>query len=187
MKEKNKIGIFPGSFDPFHIGHLAVATAAYNNGLDEIIVLPAWQNPWKKKSTDYWARLMMCELMTEGYDFIEVSNLEGLMRNEFTYQALQRIKETRSLDGDLSIIGGTDAAETVSKWREGDWILQNFSLINIYRPGYYPYENSDEPGIDISSTKIRQMIKDGKAPFPYINHLTYEFIKNNKLYTENYD
>ena len=178
--EKQKIGIFPGSFDPFHIGHLAVAATAYNNGLDKIFVLPAWQNPWKEKSTDYWARLTMCELMTQDYDFIEVSHLEGLMRNEYTYQALQRIKETRFLGDDLYIVAGGDTINKIREWRKGDWIINNFKIMGVGRPGS---EYVDGNGIGISSTEIRDMIKKSLVPMPYVDTKTFEYIKNNKLYT----
>jgi nicotinate-nucleotide adenylyltransferase len=67
-------GILLGSFDPIHIGHISMATAALNENLvDEVIFVPAYQNPWKTRSTDFDIRVMMTQLAVDDLENCKVS------------------------------------------------------------------------------------------------------------------
>lgn len=174
-----QIGLFFGSFNPFHIGHLLCITDAYNRGLvDMVYVIPAWQNPWKEHTGNYDVRCCICSAMIQDIPFASVSCIEKELKPQYTYQVLEEILHDCP-ENNYSIIGGTDIANEISKWKNGNWIMDNFCLIKVDRLGF---TDNKKNGIKISSTDIRDMIKTGLCPIPYINNLTYQIIKDNKIY-----
>lgn len=194
------IGLLLGSFDPPHIGHLWAANYALNNGMDEVWVIPAWQNPWKHDQTPYIYRLEMCRNMftDDGYENIDgkikVSDLDSVFKSHYTYEGLEKllhninvshkqsveIGHPEDFDYAFFIIGGTDIARQIPKWKHGDWIQKHFGVIEVPRVGVT--NDKTELGIECSSTAIREMIRDNKSPIPFITYETLNYIKGNKLY-----
>lgn len=175
-----KIGLLLGSFDPPHIGHVWAANYALNQGLDEVWVIPAWQNPWKSNQTDFNHRVNMCLLTFDNdEETIRTIDIDGTYKSHYTYEGLEKLLETTShFNRQYYIIGGTDIAEQVPNWKHGDWVLKNFGLIKVPRAGY----EDCEVGIECSSTYIRNIISENKNPTPFINNQTYNYIKYNKIY-----
>lgn len=179
-----RIGLLLGSFDPIHNGHVKMAESALNKGLvDKVFFVPTAQNPWKAESTKFIIRCAMIQraIATNVNFYMSPIELE-LEAPYFTYKTLQLLKEQYP-EGEFKLIVGADVADSIKDWEHGDWILQNFSLITVQRPGYNFQVNVDiEDSIDVSSTEIRNLIKEGLS----IEHLVHpgvkEIIEGAKLY-----
>lgn len=176
MKRKT-VGIFGGSFNPVHAGHLAVAGAAVERRLvDEVWFMPCRRNPLKDKDPEFSDK--------ERFNLIEKALQEGLpeavhispetlrkfkitdvdMRlpsPSFTCDSLRRLAEENP-DCNFRFIMGSDSYMDFNKWKNPDYIRRNFGLIVYPRPGY-PLEAVEENCVllddvtlfDISSTQIR--------------------------------
>lgn len=170
------IGIFLGSFDPPHIGHLHVIADVLNSKkVDFVVVVPTVQNPWKINPTEFEHRYHMLCLATDNNDDCIVSDVElTLIAPYFSYKTLEELKRKfNELDaGNLYLIVGNDI--DISLWRHGDWILNNFGIITY-----------DREVINISSSQIREMIKENKILTPYLTQSVLEYINNNNLYKIN--
>lgn len=177
-----KIGLLLGSFDPPHIGHLWAAYYVLNNSLvDEVWVVPAWKNPWKTNQTSFEERLKMCQIFfNTDVGRISVMNMDGTYKSHYTYEGLEKLLKNTAhfTDREYYIIGGTDVAKQIPTWKNGEWILEHFKTISVPRGGY----ESSPLGIECSSTAIKEIIKNGGKPIPFITENVFEYIKNKKLY-----
>ena len=186
-----KIGLFLGSFDPIHIGHYANIIKSLDktrtDHVDQVIIVPAFQNPWKKKkATAFNHRFEMCRTIAHqicrhlGKDKVIVSNIEERLKatTRYSYLTLQELQKQYPKD-ELSIICGTDISNEIKDWKEGDWILKNFKLLVLDRGGQ---TENQESTVTISSTVIRNMIANNQCPLPFISTVTYFYIKKNHLY-----
>ena len=168
-----KIGLILGSFDPLHIGHLAMATEALNAGyVDRVEFIVAKQNVWKINSTPYEIRLKLAEKAVEEIPGCFISNVERDSSEPcFAYKGLEKIKKLYSND-ELYIIGGSDMFASIDKWSHFDWIKENFKFIGAIRDRQAFAVRVDaciDPCINISSTKVRQLIRDNKIAQPWIS------------------
>ena len=177
-------GILLGSFDPIHIGHISMATAALNEDLvDEVIFVPAYQNPWKTKSTDFDIRVMMANLATVDLINCKVSVVDYFnIKPYYSSTTLKLLKEQYS-ESDLYIIVGADTYVDIENWHEGKWILNNFEFIVVNRPGYeHCVKSHINNSLDISSTEIRKLIKEDKQVYPLIPTAVECYINEKNLY-----
>lgn len=184
MSSKKKIGLLFGSFDPPHIGHLNAAVKAFEKeDLEAVWVIPAWQNPWKdNKPVDIDDRALMFSFMIgdmmdtrEGNSLpIIVKNLEGMLKPEYTYEVINYLVYEWS-DFDFYIIGGQDIHEQITKWKNAQFILDNCKFIEI-----------DRNEINISSTVIRERIRENKPLTPFLTKHVIKFLEvNPNLYKAN--
>jgi nicotinate-nucleotide adenylyltransferase len=168
-----KIGILPGSFNPVHVGHLAIANyLAEYEGFDQIWFLITPQNPLKNKNElmDQDLRLGMLQKSVEGYDKFVISTIEWNMpQPSYTINTLQKLRVTYPQDT-FELIIGSDNWATFHRWKDYQLILKNFKVL------IYPRRGSDRiqlhhpnvrlckgaPKIEISSTFIREAIAKGK-------------------------
>ena len=162
-----KTGLFFGSFDPIHNGHLIKAVEALEKNLvDRVVFVPAKQNPWKSEPMfDYKKRVYMCNVATHflrvamvGKDDgkILVSDIEGQMNGTaYTYDVLCKFKDEHPFEV-ICLICGTDVSLDIPKWKDGEKLLKEFEVITLNRG---TDNESDYPDLNISSTKIRELIK----------------------------
>lgn len=179
-----KIGILLGSFDPIHMGHLHMAVSALNADLvDKVVFVPTKQNPWKNNSTNFYQRCNMVQLALLDLENCEVSSIEdNIKRPYYSYKTLELLKEKYFKD-ELHLIVGVDTAKSIKNWQNGNWILTNFKLIVITRPGYENTGIVDIPkSLDISSTEIRKLVKNKKQIYPLVPKIVNDYIKSNNLY-----
>lgn len=168
-----KIGIFPGSFNPVHVGHLAIANylAEYDD-FDQIWFLITPQNPLKKKNDllDHHFRKKLIEEAITDYEKFYICTIEWEMpQPSYTINTLQKLRVLYPQHS-FELIIGTDNWATFHRWKDYQIILKNFKI------ALYPRKGSDRimlnhpnvrlcknaPKIEVSSTFIRKAIAAGK-------------------------
>lgn len=192
-----RVGLYFGSFNPVTIAHLLVANAVYNTGLvDEIWLVVTPENPFKSNSSElvsFEHRVEMSLLATRDCGFLKVCDVEGqLPRPNYTINTLLKLTEENP-ECDFYIVCGEDVYFQSKNWKSAEQIKSNYKFIVHPRPGYEkgvivtPYEGSvyvlsDVPALPISSTIIREMIKNNKSINFLVNNYVKEYINTNKLY-----
>jgi nicotinate-nucleotide adenylyltransferase len=168
-----KIGLFFGSFNPIHVGHLIIANHILNKELIEklwFVVSP--QNPLKDKATllkDY-DRLYLVKIATEDDIRIRVSDIEfHLPQPSYTINTLTYLLE-KYPDDQFSIIMGSDSFQNLNRWKNYEALIRNYELI-VYKRTGFEINNEinarmkivDAPFLDITATEIRILLKNGKS------------------------
>ena len=179
-----RIGLYGGTFDPIHNGHLRVISELINQKIvDRILVVPAGE-PRLRDSQPVATgaqRRTMCqlavnELPTEVRSKVEVNPIEVLrMGPSYTIDTVEAIKQTYP-DDEILLIIGSDAAEKINQWHRATELLAMVTLEIIERPGYPGISGRDISAIDISATQVRLHQSDLLPP------TVATFIKENNLY-----
>lgn len=188
-----KIGLFFGSFNPVHAGHLIIAQAVVNEtDLDRCWMVVTPQNPFKKKKNllGEYDRLRMLELALGDSPHIQASNVEfGLPKPSYTIDTLLHLRE-RHPSYQFSLVMGEDNLEHFHKWKNYEAILKHYPIYCFPRLGSesnhwekYPQVTRFEmPYLDISATQIRTMVKEGKDVRFLVPHGAYEYLVKEQLY-----
>lgn len=193
MKQR-LIGIFSGSFNPIHVGHLILANYMREfTDLDEVWFVVTPQNPLKEPGVllDDHHRLEMVRLALEGVDGTRVSDIEfRLPRPSYTVDTLAALREENP-DATFSLIIGGDNWEQFTQWKSYQTILENYRILvypRRWRAVDIPPPNRDNvfvvnaPVIDISSTFIRDSIREGKNMQSFLPLKAYEYMEENGFY-----
>ena len=188
-----KTGLYFGSFNPVHNGHLMLA-----NFLTEYSILDClWfvvspQNPFKKKESllaDYH-RLELLKRATEGYKKFSVSDIEFKMpKPSYTIDTLTFLKE-KYPERDFFLIMGTDNLERFDKWKNYEMILKYHNILVFPRKNFSGGELVNHPKvtmvetpiIEISSTFIRESIKNGKDVRFFMPEKAFEYLDEMNFY-----
>ena len=169
-----KIGLFFGSFNPVHVGHMIIANfMATQTDLDEVWMVVSPQNPLKKKASlakDY-DRLHLVKLAIGDTPNIKASDIEfSLPKPSYTIDTLTFLKE-KYPKKEFALIMGGDNLATLHKWKNYELILRDFLIYLYKRPQYNLGELETHPSVrhfeapllSISATYIRKLIKDKKS------------------------
>ena len=191
--KKLHIGLFFGSFNPVHIGHLALANymQAFTD-LDQVWLVLSPHNPLKKKSglLDQHDRLHLINLALDFHQNIKVSNIEfGLPQPSYTVNTLAHLKE-KFPKHTFSLIMGQDNLVTFNKWKNYEEILKNHRIYVYPRKnaGPSPFDDhkqiriTEAPLMEISSTFIRKALKEKKNVQFFLHPKVWEYIDNMNLY-----
>ena len=183
-----KVGIYTGSFNPVHIGHLALANYLCEfEGLDEVWFMISPQSPFKQgeKLLDDNLRLDLVRLAVAGYPKFKVSDLEfHLPRPSYTLHTLETLHQTYP-QYTFYFIMGSDNWASFFNWYEWERILAENHILIYPRPGYPVCKESlpshvrlvDSPVFEISSTFIRQAFEEGKDMRYFLHPAVYERLK----------
>ena len=170
---EQKIGLFFGSFNPIHIGHMVVANwfVEYTD-IDEVWFVVSPQNPFKEKKNllaDHHRLALVREAIEDDHRF-RVTDIEFKMpQPSYTIDTLTYLEE-KYPDKKLVLISGSDQLPTFDKWKNPDCILELYQMYVYARPGTKKskYDNHpsvkifNTPQMEISSTFIRKSIQEGK-------------------------
>lgn len=168
-----KIGLYFGSFNPVHIGHLIIANHAVNEtDLNQVWFVVSPQNPFKKSVTllNEYHRLHLIKSAIDGENNLRACSVEfGLPKPSYTVDSLVYLKE-KYPGHEFSVLMGSDGFQNINKWKNYEVIVKNH-LIYIYkRPGFDVNETHgatvqilNSPLLEISSTHIRELIKNKKS------------------------
>jgi nicotinate-nucleotide adenylyltransferase len=189
------IGLFFGTFNPIHIGHLALANYMLEyTEMQEIWFVVSPQNPLKNRSTllsDY-QRLEMVHLAIGDFVKFKVSDVEfSLSKPSFTTHTLAYLKE-KYPNKEFSLIMGQDNIETIHKWKNYEYLLDNYKIF-VYPRVIEELENIQEtkhenivftkaPVLQISSSFIRKAIKEGKDVRFFLPSKVFEYIDQMNFY-----
>ncbi len=189
------IGLYFGTFNPIHIGHLIIANhLAEFSGLDQVWLVVTPHNPHKQKSSllnDYH-RLEMVHLATEDYPKLKPSNIEfKLIQPNYTVDTLAYLQEKHP-EHTFSLIMGEDNLNSFHKWKNYEIILERHEIYIYPRVIDTKIENElanhpkihsvDAPIVEISSTFIRKNIKKQKNIRPLLAEKVWEYIDKNLFY-----
>ena len=191
--KKHKTGIFSGSFNPIHIGHLALANYLCEyEGLDEIWFMVSPQNPLKTQS-ELWSdglRLKLVELSINGYPHFQASDFEfHLPRPSYSVHTLEKLRAAYP-ERDFYVIIGSDNWARFDRWYQSERILKENNILIYPRPNYPVKEDElpetvrlvHSPVFEISSTFIRKALDTGKDIRYFLHPAAWEYIKTNLQY-----
>lgn len=188
-----QIGLFFGSFNPIHIGHLALANYMVEfEEVDEVWFVVSPQNPFKRKDDlpDASLRIKMVELATEGQNNYRAEDIElGLPRPSYTVDSLKALEE-KYPNHRFTIIMGADNILRFHHWKAHDEIAMNYAILVYPRPNFdidakqlpKKCKVSDAPQIEMASSDIRQWIKEGKSTPFLLPEKVFRLIEEQGLY-----
>ncbi len=189
MLQNKKIGLYFGTFNPIHVGHLIIANhLAEHSDLDQIWMVVTPHNPLKEKSTllSDAHRLEMVHLATENYPKIKPSDFEfKLPQPNYTVNTLAHLQD-KYPKNEFSLIMGEDNLKNFHKWKNYESILENHEIYvyprisndleNLEFKNHPKIHIVNAPIVEISSTFIRESIKNGKGIQPLLPNKVWEYI-----------
>lgn len=186
-------GLLFGSFNPIHIGHIAIASYMKEfESMQEIWFIVSPQNPFKQRKNlaSPPARLNMVRMSTENFDKITASDIEfDMPLPSYTLDTMKKLGEDFP-ERDFYIITGTDNLRSIPDWKGGKTLIKEYKFL------FYPRLNTDDGGLrlfshartvdapimEISSTFIRESLHKGKDMRAFVPPEIYDYIIKNKLY-----
>ena len=192
-----RVGIFGGTFDPIHFGHLAPAVNARQAaGLDRILLVVAnvpWQKEGTRELTPAQTRFELVRQAVEGIDGLEASDVE-IKRGGLSY-TIDTVSELRRLfpSDRFFLVVGADAAAGIEDWERTEELPALSELVVVNRPGHPRPEKlggwskaimAEIPSLDISSTDLRQRARDDRPLEFLMPSGAIEYIRQNQLYRD---
>ncbi|WP_322496930.1 nicotinate-nucleotide adenylyltransferase [Chloroflexus sp.] len=200
MTTVRRLGIYGGTFDPIHFGHLAIVEEArWFCRLDQVLIVPAASQPLKEGHlAAAHHRLEMVRLACAGNDALIPSSLElDRPPPSYTVDTLRVCRERYGSEVELFLIIGADAAADLPRWREPDQITHLARLVVVERPGY-PFDQESlvaavpavrdrmivltGPQLAISSTDLRQRLAAGRPVRYQLPDAVLAYVKHHRLY-----
>jgi nicotinate-nucleotide adenylyltransferase len=193
-----RLGVFGGTFDPVHNGHLAVAEFVLGAGnLDEVLLVPAG-DPWLRKHGPLASaahRLRMAELAVESHDGLSVSRVDIDRKGEtYTVDTLRELRRQYGEDAELVLVVGADSAVTMDRWKHSDRLKAMCETLVVRRAGQEWPESLREdhpaahavyvegPVVDISASEIRNKLAAGESVRDMVPEAVERYIRRHGLY-----
>lgn len=191
-----KVGLYFGSFNPIHVGHLIIANHVLNEtDLQKIWFVLSPQNPFKHSTTllNEFDRLHLVQKAVEGDDRLKASDIEfALPKPSYTSHTLAYLKE-KYPSYEFSIIMGSDSFQNLGKWKNAEAIINHYPILVYERPGF-PVDNTigaqvkmlKAPLLEISATHIREAVQQGKSIKYLVPEVVEKEIVANRFYKKHH-
>lgn len=188
-----KVGLFFGSFNPIHIGHLIIADyVAQYSDLSEVWLVVSPHNPLKKKAglANDHDRLHLVQLAIENNPRLKVSSIEfSLPKPSYTIDTLTYLRE-KYPEKEFCLIMGGDNLMSIDKWKNYEQLLRDYAIYVYQRPGYVTVNPEftkrvtflDAPLLDISSTLVRARLQEGKSIRYLVPEAVCDYIEGSNMY-----
>lgn len=188
-----KIGLYFGSFNPIHHGHLIIASfIAQNTDLEQVWLIVSPQNPLKPQQglLNEYHRLFLVQLAVENEPALKAVDIEfRLPKPSYTADTLTYLQE-KYPQHQFAVILGSDSFQNISRWKNYEFILKNFPVYIYKRAGFEVMKQHinasittlDAPLLQISATHIRNSIKNGKSIRYLVPDKVLEEIERNGYY-----
>jgi nicotinate-nucleotide adenylyltransferase len=194
-----KLGIMGGTFDPIHLGHVAMAEAAADcAGLDRVLLIPASVPPHRAAATAAASdRLAMVRLAATGHPRLEVTDIELRRAGpSYTVDTLRALARERP-GSELHLLLGWDAARDIGAWHAPEEVLRLARPVVVSRPGYpVPTERDlaaagieptwailcDVPTPEVDSTDVRRLVERGASLAGLVDPAVEAYLKRHRLY-----
>ena len=188
------IGLYFGSFNPIHIGHLIIANHVLNEtSINKIWFIVSPQNPFKESKTllNEFDRLHLVRLATQDDNRIKCSDIEfNLPKPSYTSNTLAFLSE-KYPEHQFSIIMGSDSYQNLDKWKNYETIINNYPVYVYKREGHEIKKTFDKeavilnaPIIQISASQIREHIRSAKSIRYLVPEIVREEIESRKFYKQ---
>lgn len=191
----SKVGVFGGTFDPIHYGHLITAQSVREiRNLDKIIFIPAFISPHKsdRKTSSADDRLNMIKIAIDGVSFFDFSDIE-IKKGGISY-TVDTLSDLKKKYDTIEFIIGYDNIFEFHTWKDPDEIMKLAKIVVLKRKSSYPARFKDKyynqavfvqtRGIEISATDIRERVKNDLPINFLVPPKVMEYIYNNNLYTD---
>ncbi len=186
------VGLYFGSFNPVHVGHLIIANHVINTtSLNQVWFVVSPQNPFKNPASllNEYQRLHLVNIAIDGETKLRSSNVEfKLPKPSYTVDTLAYLTEKHP-EIEFAIIMGSDGFQNLDKWKNYQLLIKNYSFYIYKRPGFEITETFggtiimlEAPLLDISSTRIRSLIKEKKSIRFLVPDVVKEEIERNSYY-----
>lgn len=169
------VGVFGGSFNPPHVGHLWAATYGLAMGdLDKVLIVPCYKHAYGKQIAPFNHRMTMCEKLFKNFPKIETSQVEMFLSMKYdkpnlTIDTLEFLKEQHGYN--ISLIVGADIYKNVNNWYKYKKILKIAKVLLVPREDKL-----------VSSTNVREEIKNNRIPDKILTPSVIDYIIQNNLY-----
>lgn len=195
--QETRIGLFGGTFDPPHLGHLAAALAAYDQLELDLVLFVVANDPWQKTEagievTPAQHRLEMVKVAVSDFEGLRADDSE-INRGGLTYTSitLQEMKVVFP-NSDLFLLVGGDVAAELDTWKDTDLIRDNTTLVVVDRPGYlgaeppagWKFKRVIAETPDIAGTEIRFRSRRGAEVKTMVSESVKSYIDEHGLYEE---
>jgi nicotinate-nucleotide adenylyltransferase len=191
-----RLGLFGGTFDPPHVGHLVTAVnVRHDLGLDRVLLVVnavPWQKLGTRAISPPEARLAMVEAAVADVEGLEASSIE-IDRGGPSYTA-DTLATLRADDPDreLFVILGADAAAAIESWERVDEVAASATIVAVGRPGVpvaepragWRWVALEVPGLEVSSTDLRARVSDGRPLDYLVTHEVVDWIEGHGLYRD---
>ena len=193
--KKRRIGLFGGTFDPPHLGHLGAALAARDQLQLDMVLFVVANDPWQKTGAGLEItlakhRLEMTELVVSEFEGLEVDDSE-IRRGGPTYTSVT-LKEMKALfpEAELFLLVGGDVARELNTWKDSDYIQENAVMVVVDRPGYdgaippsgWNFERVVAETPDVAGTEIRLLSSEGAEVRTMVSEAVKSYIDQHGLY-----
>lgn len=184
-----KIGLLGGTFDPPHIGHLVMAEEVYERlSLDEVWFIPSAEPPHKEKAkVSAQDRLAMLKVAVGQIDYFKIKTIELEREGKsYTLDTINALQQSYPNDQFYFIIGA-DMVEYLPNWYKIDQLVEKVQFVGVKRPDFeletpYPVILLDTPGLDVSSTMVRERLEMNRSVRYLIPQHVLALIKEKGLY-----
>jgi nicotinate-nucleotide adenylyltransferase len=180
-----KVGVFGGTFDPPHLGHLGLARSVLDSGLvQEVWLVPCLTHRFRKKPASFENRVAMCRLLVTGERYMKVSTIETRIdRPGYTLAMIENL-QTENPHTDFRLLAGTDIYHEKDKWFHYDKIERLAPPIYVERKGVPSIPHPTLPGpIEVSSRELRSQLSHGQRPLDKISREVMDYILKYRLYS----